>query len=124
MRFKTFINQRISTTNRGANSKEKIDKLNKQVTVFAPMRTTSKEIKVLAPCLKSKAISNKRPKGVNKALILDETASEKLTSADAVKAGARRASHVKPAWSGSCAVSFPRSVIPSHTKKARSYERA
>ena len=31
-------------------------------------------------------------------------------SADAVKEGARRASHVKPAWSGSCAIRGLRSV--------------
>ena len=47
------------------------------------------------------------------------TASGVLTSADEVKVDARRASHVQPTWSLSCAVRTPLSVITPQTKKRR-----
>ncbi len=51
------------------------------------------------------ALEKKKPR------VLAKTASVVLVSADAVKACARRALHVKQAWSGSCAARTTRSVI-------------
>ena len=48
----------------------------------------------------------------------DVAASGILASTDAAKDRARRASHVQRAWSGSCAVRIPRSVITSHARVA------
>lgn len=62
------------------------------------------------------SLANK--KRLNGLALSDVAASGILASTDAAKDRARRASHVQRAWSGSCAVRIPRSVITSHARVA------